>query len=79
MNRAELATRLRSEQVRPDSYDLTAAGMDEAYVLRPTASGWEVFYAERGHETARETFTSESAACEHLLALIERDQIAKVR
>ncbi len=39
----------------------------DCFVLRERQSGWEIFYAERGLETALSTFPTEDAACRALL------------
>lgn len=38
---------------------------------------WSVYYSERGAESDRRTFTTESDACAHLLDMVLRDRSAR--
>jgi hypothetical protein len=82
MTRDELKTALQERLVDPRAYDLSDTGKNETeiYVLRPRQSGvigkpnyWVIFYSERGLETGRRDFPSESAACQHFLEWVSAD------
>jgi hypothetical protein len=73
MDRAELGATLRREGINPDTYSLEGRdGIGERYVLARCASGWTVYYTERGIERARRNFDTEDEACRHLLDLLLR-------
>lgn len=73
MHKSELRTALQAEGIRPDTYDLSGEGKNEAYVLRQEPFGWSVFYSERGMQQDTRTFGSEAEACECLLATLRAD------
>lgn len=73
MTRDDLKKTLKDMNVRADAYSLDGGHPSEAYVLAAVATGWRVYYSERGQETSAAAFDSESAACQHLLSLVERD------
>lgn len=76
MNRDELQLKLEQAGVRPDAYSLHGAS-DEAYCLEQSASGWSVYYSERGIESGKKVFGSESEACEHLANSVLSDGSTK--
>ncbi|MDP9067935.1 MAG: hypothetical protein M3N53_06280 [Actinomycetota bacterium] len=73
MDREELKQRLDEAGVRPESYHLYGAHMSERYVLLEQGQQWSVFYSERGLETGKRTFDSESEACKYLFGLLTGD------
>lgn len=68
----ELQSKLKAYGVRNDAYCLED-DENEAYCLRQSPWGWYVYYSERGMENRRKDFSSESEACEYLLAWILKD------
>lgn len=73
VDRTALLDWLVAEGVRRDAYDFSGDFGSEAYVLRAAASGWEVFYSERGQKRALREFALEEAACEYFRSLIDTD------
>lgn len=71
--RDQLAQILAAENIEPRAYDISGAGRDEAYCLERSATGWVVFYRERGLRRDAREFASEGDACAHLIDLIRRD------
>jgi hypothetical protein len=74
MNLMDLKHRLVSMGVRPDAYSLDGGLPSEAYVIAHDYDGWCVYYSERGTKSSLIRFDNESAACHHLLYLIEQDR-----
>ncbi len=72
MNRDKLKTKLESAGVRKDAYSLTGPS-DEAYCLEQSGSGWAVYYSERGIESGKKIFPSESEACEYFASTVLSD------
>ncbi len=68
----EMKLKLKTLGVRNDAYCLEG-DIDEAYCLQRSSAGWYVYYSERGIESGRKDFHSESEACEYFLALIIDD------
>jgi hypothetical protein len=77
MDRAELAKILVSEGFRPSAYSLNEGLVDEALCLRKDGSTWVVFYSERGLETGKISFPTESEACEYFLSEMRADPTTK--
>jgi hypothetical protein len=77
MNKNELSRILRQENIRPDAYCLEGGICEECYALDESYGIWSVYYSERGVQTGRKDFTSESDACEHLLQLLREDPTAR--
>ena len=73
----ELAALLNAEGFRPDCYDLIGDGGDEAYAIGFEGGSWSVYYGERGLETGKRTFASESLACDDLLSRLRSDPNTK--
>jgi hypothetical protein len=73
MNRQELQSILRAEEIRSDAYDLDGGYPNECYVLSGADPIWSVYYSERGLETGLKQFSSEEEACEYLLKLLRDD------
>ena len=70
----ELQEILLLEHVREDAYDLNGGHRPEAYTLRQEDdSKWYVYYSEKGRESGRREFPTESQACEYLLARLRSD------
>ena len=78
MNITELKYELIRRGIDPDSYQIDSGvtGANECYCLAATATGWEVYYFEKGQKTSLEIYGDESAACARLIELLERDRLA---
>jgi hypothetical protein len=74
MNRHELKLVLESRKIRKDSYSLTGGHQPERYELDERDGKWLVYYSERGIETNKKEFSSESVACTYLLKILIEDQ-----
>ena len=70
LNRDRLKQLLDEHGVSPDAYHLYGAHLSDRHVLNHSASGWSVFYSERGSEDGIRTFESESEACEYLFKVL---------
>ena len=85
MDREALRILLDRESVNPNSYGLEGADglpvqeREERYFMEHTASGWSVYYSERGLRSGEQSFTTEEAACQHLLDLLLRDRTTRMR
>ena len=78
MTTAELKTALDEAGVNPCAYSLEGGLPNEAYTLsRESDGGWATYYSERGLRTNLQHFTTESDACEDLLARVLRDSGAR--
>ena len=66
---------LDSRGVRADSYSLNGGFPNERYCIDRNGLRWTVYYSERGVETGRREFDTESDACQHLLSLLLPDFI----
>ena len=77
MNREQLRQILQAEGIRSDAYDLDGGHESERYTLGGHATNWHVYYSERGLESGKRRFLTESAACEYLLELLRNDPLAK--
>jgi hypothetical protein len=73
MNRDQLRRTLREEGIRDDAYDLTGGHYSETYTLSEANGRWFVYYSERGLESNKKEFSSETAACEYLLEQLRMD------
>lgn len=73
MNKNELSRILRQEGFRPDAYNLEGGMQDECYCLEESNCAWSVYYSERGLQSGKKEFASESEACEYLLQLLRKD------
>ena len=73
MNKQELLAALRAEHIRDDAYDLQGGHESETYTVSSTRGKWYVYYSERGQETGKKEFSSESDAYEYLLAILKGD------
>jgi len=73
VNRQDLLEILREELIRDDAYDLEGGHVPEVYTLGEAHGRWFVYYSERGLETGRRDFASESEACQYLLEVLRKD------
>ena len=74
MNTLQLKEILEREHFRADSYDLNVGNGTEQLVLSHQQNGkWTVHYSERGLQTGKREFATESEACEYLLRLLRED------
>jgi hypothetical protein len=73
MNKNELQEALNREGILPDSYDLDGGLLPEKYTLALESGIWSVYYSERGQQSGKRTFASESEACEYLLTTLRDD------
>lgn len=76
MNRQELKAALQAARIRDDAYDLNGGHLPEAYTLGGANANWFVYYSERGLETGRREFSTESEACQYLLNKLKGDPTA---
>lgn len=77
MNREELKKTLEKEHIRPDVYDLNGGHIDETLTLGEANGRWFVYYSERGLESDRREFDTETEACEYLLSKLRSDPTAR--
>jgi hypothetical protein len=73
VNSQQLQETLRQENVRDNAYDLNGGHMPETYTLSERDNKWVVYYSERGLESGKREFPTESEACQHLLSQIRND------
>lgn len=78
MNRYELERMLNREGFDPSSYDLEGGLLPERYTLFNQGGIWYVYYSERGLQTGKRSFATESEACGYLLDLMRDDPTTKV-
>ena len=78
MNRDQLAATLQQNGIRRDAYQLGAGPADEAYILDRENGQWVVYYSERGLKRGLTSFEDETAACTHLLTLLQDDLSTRV-
>jgi hypothetical protein len=78
LNRQELREALRRERIREDAYDLDGGHLLETYTLGEANDKWFVYYSERGLESGKKEFASETEACEYLLNKLKNDPTAHV-
>lgn len=77
MTRDKFIEAVQKARIRPSAFDLDGAG-DECYVLSGNGNHWSVYYSERGLETKKRNFGSESAALKHLLGLLKSDRSTRL-
>ena len=78
MNRSELEKKLIEEDLRSDSYSLYGEDSDESYILKKENNDtWTMHYSERGLETGKSYFRTESEACETFLNILLSDPTMK--
>lgn len=77
MNKNDLQKVLDGEGFRPDCYDLDGGLLPERLTLAKEETTWAVYYSERGEQTGKRQFATESEACEYLLAELRDEPSAK--
>ena len=78
MNIQDLETILRNENIREDAYDLSGGHRPETYTLRRgSGEEWFYYYSEKGQESGRKQFPTESEACDYLLNKLRADPNTK--
>lgn len=77
MTKSDLKSILTRESFREDCYDLEGGRLPECYTLGFEADRWCVYYSERGLESGKRYFSTESDACEHLLDTLRNEPSAK--
>lgn len=78
MTREDFLESARRAKIRPDAFALDEQG-DECYVLSGRANHWSVYYSERGLETQKRQFASQSEALSHLLEKLMNDPSTKLK
>lgn len=73
MNKQQLQELLKQEGFRADTYDLDGGMLPERLTLANEGNRWCVYYSERGLQTGKEYFYSESEACQSLLDQLRED------
>ncbi len=77
MNKNELQTVLDQEGFRSDCYDLDGGLLPERLTLANEGDKWAVYYSERGQQTGKRYFATESEACEYFLEELRDEPSAK--
>lgn len=77
MNKNELQTVLDREGFRRDCYDLDGGLLPERLTLANEGGKWAVYYSERGQQTGKRYFPTESEACEYFLEELRDEPSAK--
>lgn len=72
MTKVDFFEAAREAMIRPTAFVLNGEG-DECYVLSGNDNHWSVYYSERGLETQKRHFASESATLQHLLETLKND------
>jgi hypothetical protein len=75
MTRDDFLENVRKALIRPDAFALNGP-RDECHVLSGDANNWSVYYSERGLETGKRHFDSQSEALEYLLETLKSDPSA---
>ncbi len=78
MNTKDLREALRKEGIRDDVYDLSGGHLPETYTLAEECGRWVVYYSEKGLESGKRKFASESEACEYFMNELKNDPTAHV-
>lgn len=68
--RESLAAHLEAIGVRPGTFHLFGAPVDDAIVMDQRPERWAVFYTERGNEMSLSYHPDEASACADLLARV---------
>ena len=76
MTKEELLQALRKEAIRDDAFDLAGGHLPERYTLSESYGRWFVYYSERGLESGKREFATQSEACEYILKLLKNDPTA---
>jgi hypothetical protein len=72
--RSQLADHLDAIGIRPDTYHLYGAHLNDAFVMDNRPEGWVVFYSERGGEFSVRVHRDEADACADLLVRVTADE-----
>ena len=64
------------ERIRDNAYDLNGGHLSETYTLGEANGRWFVYYSERGLESGKKEFATETEACEYLLNKLKKDPTA---
>ena len=78
MNKEGLLQALRKERIRDDAFDLHGGHLTETYTLSESCGQWFVYYSEKGLESGKKEFATESQACEYLLRLLKNDPTVRM-
>lgn len=79
MNTSELQVLLNREEFNPGVYDLSGGHLSERLTIAHQAPVWCVYYSERGLETGKRTFATESEACDYFLAKMRKLPGTKIK
>ena len=78
MDVKELEAKLQLLRVHPNCYSLDGTDKDEAVILCRDASGWAVYYSERGQRSDFRRFPSMGDAREEVLQMLAADPTARI-
>jgi len=79
MDRQQLRAILHEENIAENAYDLNGGHLSERYTIGEDHGTWFFYYSERGLESGRKEFLSESDACEHILKQLIDDSTTRIR
>jgi hypothetical protein len=68
MNKEELLQVLRKEGIRKDGFDLNGKHLPETYTLPESYGRWIVYYSEKGLQSNKKEFATESHAFVDILS-----------
>lgn len=77
MNKQLLREILQRDGFRENCYDLEGGLLPERLTLGDEAGRWCVYYSERGLQSGKRYFATESEACEYLLNELRDEPSAK--
>ena len=78
MNKQQLLQAIRKEGIREDAFDLDGGHLSETYTLSESYGRWLVYYSEKGLESVKKEFNTQSQACEYLLNLLKKDPTTRM-
>ena len=78
MNKQQLLQAIPKEGIREDAFDLDGGHLSETYTLSESYGRWFVYYSEKGLESGKKEFTTQSQACEYLLNLLKKDPTTRM-
>jgi len=76
MNKQDLLEALHKEGIPDDAYDLSGGHSPEVYTLAEAYGRWFVYYSEKGLESGKKEFATETEACEYFLNDLRNDPTA---
>jgi hypothetical protein len=79
MNKLELQSKLKSENVSRSLYSLEGGLPNERLCLDYESGCWIVYYSERGGRSGVKKFTTEEAACQYIYDAIKGIVTGKVK